>query len=158
MLPVARFVPARRGNVVAMRRWMLARLTLLLVLVFAALACAADDDDPGAGEAERQGSADVEEGEPATSVTITYDGTEFSPEEFTVPVGPEISITFDNASEDVAGIEFEGIEGADVEPRQGPFTEVVGFTLDEEGDYTYTCSDCPGEPSGVIHGQRGMAG
>jgi plastocyanin len=112
--------------------------TAVLPLAALLLAAGCGGDDDGGSTAGPEG--------PVTEITITSPDSSFDIESFEVPVGEEVTLTYDNADDGVAhNIHVD--TGSDPEPTTelavGPVTQELTFTLDEAGEFTYLCDAHP---------------
>ena len=115
------------------------RILLALALVGLAAACGGDDE-------VAEGPAD-----PVTELTITSTKTEFDIERFKVPVGEEITITYDNQDDGIShNWNLKGVDGGKTELERGPSEQTATFTIDEPGEYEYICDVHPVQMKGTI--------
>lgn len=119
------------------------RAAALLVPLLVATGCGGDD---GAG-------AVAAPDEPVTEITITSPDLSFDIEEFQVPAGEEVTLTYENADEGVAHnirIETGGDDEPATEVALGPVTQELTFTIEEPGDHTYICDVHPAQMRGTV--------
>jgi plastocyanin len=119
------------------------RLALLAALVALPVAgCGGGDDDVATGP----------EG-PVTSLTITSTDLSFDIEAFEVPVGEEVTVTYENEHEGVPHnlhVDTGGPDEPTTEVVDGPVTQELTFTLDEAGEVPYVCDVHPATMRGTI--------
>ena len=119
------------------------RLALLAALVALPVAgCGGDDEDAAAAP----------EG-PVTSLTITSTDLSFDIEAFEVPVGEEVTVTYENDHEGVPHnlhVDTGGPDEPITEVEDGPVTQELTFTLDEPGEVPYLCDVHPATMRGTI--------
>ena len=121
------------------RHFMFRRLLVALAVVGLAAACGGDDE-------VAEGPAD-----PVTELTITSKGTDFDIEHFKVPVGEEITITYDNQDDGIShNWNLKGVDGAKTDLERGPNEKSVSFTIDEPGEYDYVCDVHPVQMKGTV--------
>ena len=104
----------------------------------------------GGGDGGGSGAAPAE---PVTAVTITSTALSFDIESFAVPVGEEVTLTYENEHEGVPHNVHVDTGGADepaTEVAEGPVTQELTFTLDEAGEVTYLCDVHPATMRGTI--------
>jgi plastocyanin len=118
-----------------------ARRALLAVVAVLSVAACGGDDDGGSVAAPT---------EPVTEITITSTGTRYDIESFQVPVGEEITLTYDNQHRGVThDVHFEDLD-VETPLKRGPATDRVTFTVDEPGEHTYVCRVHPSVMKGTM--------
>lgn len=119
------------------------RLTLVAALaVLPAVGCGGGEDGAVAGP----------EG-PVTAITITSTDLTFDIEAFEVPVGEEVTLTYENEHEGVphnVRVDTGGPDEPLTEVAKGPLTQELTFTLDEPGEVSYVCDVHPATMKGTI--------
>ncbi len=123
-------------------------MTALVALLLAACG-GGDDGDAAAGPAE-----------PVTAITITSTDLSFDIESFAVPVGEEVTLTYENDHEGVphnVHLDTGGDDEPTTEVAKGPVTQELAFTLDEAGEVTYLCDIHPATMRGTVTAVDGAA-
>ncbi len=118
------------------------RLTLAAALVSLAACGGSGDDEAAAGP----------EG-PVTTITVTSTDLSFDIEAFEVPVGEEVTLTYENEHEGVphnVRVDTGGPDEPMTEVAKGPVTQELTFTLDEPGEVSYVCDVHPATMKGTI--------
>jgi plastocyanin len=90
---------------------------------------------------------------PVTSLTITSTDLSFDIEAFEVPVGEEVTVTYENEHEGVPHnlhVDTGGPDEPTTEVVDGPVTQELTFTLDEAGEVPYVCDVHPATMRGTI--------
>ena len=123
-----------------------ARIRTLSMTALTALLLAAcgggDDSGEAAGPTE-----------PVTAITITSTGLTFDIESFAVPVGEEVTLTYENEHDGVlhnVHVDTGEAEEPATELAEGPVTQELTFTLDEAGEVDYLCDVHPATMEGTI--------
>lgn len=94
--------------------------------------------------------------EPVTEITISSQSTDFDIEAFQVPVGEEVTVTYENEHDGVAhNFSVDDVDGASTELERGEVTQEVSFTIDEPGTYTFVCDAHRGAMKGTITAVEG---
>lgn len=122
-------------------------MTPLVALLLAA--CGGGDDDEAAGPTE-----------PVTAITITSTDLSFDIESFSVPVGEEVTLTYENEHDGVphnVHVETGDADEPATEVAEGPVTQELTFTLDEAGEVDYLCDVHPATMRGTITAVDGAA-
>jgi plastocyanin len=118
-----------------------AQVICTLAFLVALIVGCGDDDD----------SAESEDLQPVSEITITAVGIAFDIDEFTVSSGEEITITFDNQHDGVPhNISFADIQDAATELTDGPDTQQLTFTAPAPGEYEFQCDAHPPQMSGTM--------
>ena len=113
----------------------------LLALLLAA--CGGGDD----------GGTAAAPAEPVTAITITSTDLSFDVESFAVPVGEEVTLTYENEHEGVphnVHVDTGEADEPTTEVVEGPVTQELTFTLDEAGEVDYLCDVHPATMRGTI--------
>ena len=119
-----------------------------LLLGGAALAAACSD---GGGTPTRTAPD-----EPVTEITISSESTDFDIEEFQVPVGEEVTVTYENKDEGVVhNLNVTDVDDAATDLEAGEVTQELTFTIDEPGTYDYVCDAHRAAMKGTITAVEG---
>ncbi len=123
-------------------RLKLLRIAVLSVVVLSiAAACGGDDGDDGSAP------------EPVTQFTLVAQLTTFDQNAFSIPVGEEVTVTYMNLDNGISH-NFHVI----VSPERnfatvittGPINQVITFTINEPGTYTFQCDVHPDVMTGTL--------
>lgn len=124
----------------------ISRLALAAALVAVPVAACGGGDDVARGP----------EG-PVTTLTITSTDSSFDIEAFEVPVGEEVTVTYENEHEGVPHnlhVDTGGPDEPTTEVVEGPVTQELTFTLEEPGEVPYLCDVHPATMRGTITAGR----
>lgn len=91
--------------------------------------------------------------EPVTAITITSPGLSFDIKAFQVPVGEEVTVTYENEHQGVQHnihIDTGGDDEPQTEVVKGVVTQELTFTIDEPGEHTYICDVHPAQMRGKV--------
>lgn len=135
------------------------RRTLLTAaaLALTAAACGSEDDptfaETGTTAADTS-TTGAEAGRAAAGdVTIVAENTAFDTTALDATVGETITITFENRDDGIQhNLRVEGTSGGDAKTdiEEGPVTQTLDVTFDEEGAFEYRCDVHPEEMQGTI--------